>query len=109
MHFRRAAAATLALCFFAVAHVGATSPGKEKADATATTFTDSGEAKYTKGDLDGAIVDYEKAIKLDPGFARAYYSRGLARYDQGNVKDAIADYNEAIKLNPQFEDAYVNR
>ena len=40
-----------------------------------------------------AIADYAKAIRLDPNYALAYYSRGSAYLDK-----AIADYSEGIRL-----------
>ena len=32
------------------------------------------------GDLEGAIADYDEAIRLDPGYALAYYNRGNTRF-----------------------------
>ena len=38
-----------------------------------------GLAKSTKGDQDGAIADFSKAIELNPKLAEAYLNRGLAK------------------------------
>jgi hypothetical protein len=38
-----------------------------------------GLAKSTKGDQDGAIADFSKAIDLNPKLAEAYLNRGLAK------------------------------
>jgi TPR repeat len=35
----------------------------------ATNYGSSGDAKFIKGDLDGAIADYNKAIELKPDVA----------------------------------------
>src|SRR5712671_2419629 len=75
----------------------------------ALSYNQSGSDKYAKGDLDGAISDYDQAILLNPKLAKAYYNRGLAKYDKGALAEAVADYDQAIKLNPKYEDAYVNR
>src|SRR5882672_733369 len=43
-----------------------------KKSHTATAYYNRGIAKGAKGDLDGAIADYDRAIELDPRFAHAY-------------------------------------
>jgi len=68
-----------------------------------------GIAKKAKGDLDGAIADYTKAIELNPRYAAAYVGRGLARKTKGDLDGAIADYDRAISLTPRLKEAYNNR
>src|SRR5271165_2914688 len=46
-----------------------------KPDAAA--YYNRGNAKRAKGDSDGAITDYSKAIELKPDFAEAYSNRGV--------------------------------
>ena len=111
MLFRRVALPALALVLSlsstnqsAVAAPTVNDPAKD-----AVSLNTLGSDKYAKGDLKGAIADYDHALKLDPKLAKAYYNRGLAKYDQGSYAEAIADYDQAIKLNPAYEDAFVNR
>ncbi|WP_242056152.1 tetratricopeptide repeat protein [Nostoc flagelliforme] len=33
------------------------------------------------GDLQGALVDFNQAIKINPNFANTYYNRGIARFE----------------------------
>ena len=59
--------------------------------------------------IDDAIKYYDKAIKLNPLFAEAFYNRGLAKSDLSDEEEAIKDYDKAIELNPQYAKAYNNR
>ena len=69
-----------------------------------------GSFVYELGYVRPAISDnYTKAIKLNPKFAEAYYSRGNAYAKLGQFTQAISDLTEAIELNPKFAAAYNNR
>ena len=48
--------------------------------------------------MEGALQDYNEAIRLKPDYALAFYNRGIARRDKGDVEGALQDYNEAIRL-----------
>ncbi len=60
-------------------------------------------------DYDGAIEDCNKAIQLDPMYAKAYNVRGNAEKEKGNHDGALADYNKAIELDPKYAAPYYNR
>ena len=62
-----------------------------------------------KGDLDGAIADYDTALIFEPRLARVYNMRGSARYNQGDLDGSIADYTRAIEINPRLSSALNNR
>ena len=49
-------------------------------------------------DLNGAILDCNKAISLDPNYKNAYFLRGLARYELGEKEQGCADFSKAIEL-----------
>ena len=59
----------------------------------AGTYNDRGRAKQMKGDLDGAMADYNQAIKLSPNYALAYNNRGNVRKKKGDLNGAMADFN----------------
>jgi len=67
-----------------------------------------GNTCYAQNDLDGALADYEEAIRLDPNYAIAYNNRGLVLKRKGK-KEALADFDEAIRLNPKFAAPYFHR
>jgi len=52
-----------------------------------------------------AIQAFDKAIELDPNYARALYSKGSALYDQGKYNEAIEAYDKAIEIEPQYAEA----
>ena len=58
---------------------------------------------------DEAIADLNKAIKLYPDFAFAYYNRANLHAISGELPEAYDDYTRAIELNPYFAEAYYNR
>ncbi len=56
-----------------------------------------------------ALTNYNDAIRLDPGYAQAYYSRAVYKTNQGNITGAIDDYTAAVAADPQMAFAYANR
>lgn len=82
-----------------------------------------GQKKYRSRDYKEAIVDFDKAIQLNPDMAVAYYNRGTAKFrlaesarKHGNVErarelyqTAIDDYTQTLKINSEYIGAYRNR
>lgn len=56
------------------------------------------QQRYQAGDLDGAIVSYLQAVKLNPQSGIAYSGLGSALLDKGNLKDAGAALEHAVAL-----------
>ena len=54
----------------------------------------------TVGDLDGAMEDFNQALRLDPGDAAAYDRRGQIKLVRGDFAGTIEDENRAIGLDP---------
>src|SRR5271166_5173101 len=92
-----------------VAAFGQQTANQEANSQNAVTYNERGLAKFKKGDLDGAMADYNQAIKLNPKHAAPYNNRGNVKLRKGDLNGAIADYNQAIELNPQYGLAYRNR
>ena len=68
-----------------------------------------GFAYEDKGELDRAIADWTKSIKLYPSYANIYAVRGLAYRKKGEFDRAIADFTQAIKINPKDAEFYYHR
>ena len=60
-------------------------------------------------DLDGALADFDEAVRLDPQDAVAFVNRGDVQDALGDFERAVANYNEAIRLDPQNAAAFFNR
>src|SRR5882724_6191097 len=75
----------------------------------AAAYYNRGNERYKKGDLDGAIADFDAALTFDPSWALAYNMRGNARYNKGDLDGSIADYTRAIEINPHLALAHYNR
>ncbi len=70
----------------------------------------SGNKKELAHDYAGAVVDWTKALKINPKFEEAYYKRAIAEVlNLQDYKAAINDFSKVIELNPKRELAYVNR
>ena len=75
----------------------------------AAAFCNRGVARKAKGDLHGAMQDFEEAIRLKADFAEAFYNRGNARKARGDLEGALVDYDQAIRLQPDDPDVFYNR
>ena len=66
--------------------------------------------KYKNGDVQGSLVELNRAIQLDPNYTIAYIRRGVLRGDKLNDNQgALVDFNRAIQLSPNYALAYYNR
>jgi tetratricopeptide (TPR) repeat protein/S1-C subfamily serine protease len=61
-------------------------------------YLNRGLAKLNSGDKQGAIVDYNQAIKINPNDAMYYSNRGIAKSKLGDDRGAISDFNQAIEI-----------
>ena len=68
-----------------------------------------GVAKFEKGDLDGALADFTRAIEMMPKNPAGYSNRGHVRVMKGDLEEAVADYNRALELDPKYNAAYGGR
>ena len=72
-------------------------------------FLAKGDEFFGKGKFDDAIVNYSKAINLDPKYGIAYANRGYAYVQKQKTELAILDCTKAIRLEPGSPDFYFYR
>jgi len=58
--------------------------------------------------FDAAIINYKKALKINPDYADAYSNMGNALKDKGDLEAAIESYKQALKIKPDYAQAYNN-
>ncbi|MCC3604992.1 MAG: serine protease [Microcoleus sp. PH2017_29_MFU_D_A] len=75
----------------------------------AKTYYVRGLTRFDKGDLSGAVADFNQAIQTQSDYVEAYFYRALAYFDLRQMPKSIADYSKAIALNASYVDAYYNR
>ncbi len=65
-------------------------------------YGELGDDYYDETDFDNALINYNKAIQLNPRDARVYVRRGFIYHFKGEVTKAYEDYETAIRLNPDL-------
>jgi tetratricopeptide (TPR) repeat protein len=83
--------------------------GREHGRSLAISYYNRGIGWMRKGDVDRAITDLTQAIRVDPGYAKAYNARGAAFGKKHEPDRAFADFDRAIELDPSLAPAYSNR
>ncbi len=68
--------------------------------ATAESMVRQGIALHDKGDYEGAIALYDKAIDLDKAYFLPWYEKTFSLYEWGKKKECIAISKEAIRKFP---------
>ena len=67
-----------------------------------------GSALDEKGQSDEAIREFQKALRLKPGYAQAHNNLGVAIVRKGQINEGISQYHEAIRLKPDYALAHSN-
>jgi len=76
-------------------------------------FTDAyinrGVSYYNLDSLKMALLDFEKALQIDPENVVAHSYKGICNYKLKDYKSAIEDYTRAINLDQYTIISYINR
>jgi spermidine synthase len=64
-----------------------------------------GIALASKGQLDGAILEFREALRLEPDSAQTHWHLGAALADRGALDEAAGHLRRSVELDPSNEDA----
>lgn len=67
-----------------------------------------GWAYYNKGNYELAERYYQKALDVEPNYARALWGLGLIHLSTGKMDEARREFEEAVKKAPTFAQAYLD-
>ena len=69
----------------------------------AAAYNNRGVALRSSGDIDRAMEDYDRALRLSPDYYVALNNRGVALMSKGELDRAISDFDRAADpKNPTF-------
>ena len=67
-----------------------------------------GNVFIQKGQVDDAVVQYQKTLQINPNYPEAYSNLGVALSRKGRVDDAVAQHQKALAINPNYVLAHNN-
>jgi tetratricopeptide (TPR) repeat protein len=67
-----------------------------------------GTILFNKGNLDEAMVHYQKALQINPGYSTGHNNLGNAFRQKGRVDEAITQYEQALQIDPDNEEFCYN-
>jgi tetratricopeptide (TPR) repeat protein len=71
-------------------------------------YTNLGNVRFRRHDLEGAEALYRKALELDPRQPEAQYNLGYLILERGQAEESIPFFVGALDADPKFADAYFN-
>ena len=72
-------------------------------------YSGRGDAKAYSGDLEGALVDFNKAVDLSPNKIKVFIARGNLKILLKDYEGVISDYSKCIELEPFSSSFYCTR
>jgi tetratricopeptide (TPR) repeat protein len=67
-----------------------------------------GKDQFKRGDYESAIVEFERALSVQPGYADIRNWLGMAYMAIGDSLKALEQFNQALDANPRFTSASLN-
>ncbi len=81
---------------------GKTSP------SSPNTHNNLGDVYGRRGDKEGALREFSRAIELKPNYADAYHNLGNTYREMGQMDKAMESYQMAAKINPNLWQSFQN-
>ena len=70
-------------------------------------YNNLGVLEVQKDEINEAIDNYERSLRLHPDYPEAHYNLGSALLQKGQIDEAIEQCEKALKLQPSDPDAHV--
>jgi len=67
-----------------------------------------GVISFEKGQRDEAIVQLQKALRLQPDNAKAHNSFGVILFQQGKTPEAVSRFEQTLRLEPDYAEGHFN-
>jgi tetratricopeptide (TPR) repeat protein len=67
-----------------------------------------GTALLQKGSVDEAIIHFQTALQIKPGFTKAHNNLGNALFQKGNGDEAMVHFQKALQIDPDSAEAHNN-
>jgi serine/threonine protein kinase len=80
----------------------------KKGESETWVFNNKGVSLTRLGLVDEAIVEYKKALRIDPEDEAVHINLGNALQTKGQIDEAIMEYREALRINPEYAEAHDN-
>ncbi|MDF1667494.1 MAG: tetratricopeptide repeat protein, partial [Planctomycetota bacterium] len=77
--------------------------------AISAVYNNRALVKEKLNDLEGALVDFNKAIKLAPSKVDGYFNRATIYAKQKRWREALRDYTQCVSMTPDHLKVYTNR
>lgn len=74
-------------------------------DTSPAAWYDLALVQQKRGNLEGALESYDKALGIRPEFLEARYNRGMLSMDLGKNEEALRSFQEILRFSPQSADA----
>lgn len=68
-----------------------------------------GTFTFLMGNSQNAILDFDKAIELDPNYVQTYIKRASIFMEQGNLEKTFAEFDTAISIDADDPNIYYHR
>jgi Flp pilus assembly protein TadD len=69
---------------------------------------DLGYTLFRRGDVEGAIMHYQEALKIKPDLPQVHNNLGSILLLRGDIDGAISHYREALRIDPHQARVYNN-
>jgi tetratricopeptide (TPR) repeat protein len=80
----------------------------EKNPSQPHSFAERGYLRMQKGDLKGALEDYNEAIRLGANDPDYWLNRGMVKEQSKDLTGALEDFRQVITLKPDYEKGWLS-